>query len=163
MKAGTFLVSGEGRADAENIKVVTHIHVRCVTQAEGPVIMPINPRMQSRIPVQSRNWQMSPSSEYALGECPQCGAIGESQWESPLPGNDFVRQEWFECPSCGIEYVYQTTAAYRYSHIEAGTEEMRPASSQSEETCEHRWLWHEGSHGRPSYMECEKCGLVKLE
>ncbi len=124
--------------------------------------MPINPRMQSTIPVETRDWHRMPGSDFAFGECPQCGTIGESQWDSPLPGSDFVRQEWFECPSCGIEYVYQTTVAYRYSHIETVREDTQPESDQSQ-TCDHSWLWHEGSHGRPNYVECEKCGLVKME
>ncbi len=69
-----------------------------------------NPKMQPGIKQKLRTWQF-PQGDYHYGECPNCGEIGDSQFDSD-------DEEGFLCESCGCEYFYETTEVYRYAGLD---------------------------------------------
>jgi hypothetical protein len=76
----------------------------------------LNEKMQPTIKPQYRNWQYEPNHQYSLGQCPECGTMGDQVGEwSNGEGRD---SEEFICPACNLNYTYETTLAYRFLEIE---------------------------------------------
>ena len=78
-----------------------------------------NPKMQPGIKVSHRRWQLIAHhmGDYPYGECPKCGEVGNPQFDEPS-AEDNIRNEWFRCDECEIDFYYETTTSYRYGGID---------------------------------------------
>lgn len=76
-------------------------------------------KMQLRTKVSYRKWQLTAHhmGDFPYGACPKCGVAGNPQYDEPS-GEDNIRNEWFECDTCKVDYFYQTSTSYRFGGID---------------------------------------------